>query len=216
MQFQEIIRNRRSIRCFTDQPIPRETLTDIVEEAQRTPSWANSQPWRVRIATGRTLASIKEEHRAASEQGVRGRPDFSTMHRESWDKKSRGNMGGWNTHLRSYLGEGHSGDFGEAQQTLFNAAAIIYLSIARDSSLWSVFDLGAFSQSLMFSAVARELGTMSAYETVKYPHIVRKWMEVPEDEAVAMGIAVGYPDEHMINRFITKREPLESMLTIKD
>lgn len=215
MQFSDIIRTRRSIRRFTDQQIPRETLLEIVEEAQRTPSWANSQPWRVRIATGRTLEGIKADHLAASQRGERGRPDFSTMHREAWDPASRRNMGHWNAHLQDYLGPEHGADFGAAQQELFDATAIVYLSISQDASLWSVFDLGAFSQTLMYSAVDRGLGTMSAYETVKFPHIVREHMEIPDEDAVAMGIALGYPAEHMINQFITDREPLEKMLTIK-
>lgn len=216
MQFKDIIQNRRSIRYFTDQQIPVETLTEIVQEAQRTPSWANSQPWRIRIATGETLENIKAEHFSASTEGMRGQPDFSTMHRESWDRKSRRNMGGWNSDLQTYLGNQFGPEYSNAQRDLFNAAAIVYLGIPREFSLWSVFDLGALSQTLMYSAVDRGIGTMSAYETVKYPHIVRKWMDVPDDEAVAMGIALGYPDERLINGFITTREPLENMLTIKN
>ncbi|MFB6804463.1 nitroreductase family protein [Peribacillus butanolivorans] len=46
--------NRRSVRYFMDKQIDQETLIEIVKDAQMTPSWANSQPWRVYIATDET------------------------------------------------------------------------------------------------------------------------------------------------------------------
>lgn len=216
MNFKEIIQARRSIRYFNGQPIPRDTLIEIIEEAQRTPSWANSQPWKVYIATGQTLADIKREHHAASSQGIRGQAEFSTMHREAWAARARRNMGTWSSQLRTHLGADHGAEYGDAQRDLFNAAAVVYLTIPRESSMWSVFDLGAFSQTLMYSAVAKGIGTMSAYETVKYPDIVRKWMEIPDEEAVAMGVALGLADDCRINSFISEREPLENMLVIKN
>ena len=138
------------------------------------------------------------------------------MHREAWAARQRSNMGAWMSQLRSHLGEEHGAEYGDSQRDLFNAAAVAYLTIPRDSSLWSVFDLGAFSQTLMYSAVSRGIGTMSAYETVKYPDIVRKWMEIPDEESVAMGIALGYADDRRINGFISAREPLGNLLVVKD
>lgn len=59
MDLKEAIYNRRSIRFFTDKKIEQETLIDLVKDAQMAPSWANSQPWRVYIATGETLRKIR-------------------------------------------------------------------------------------------------------------------------------------------------------------
>lgn len=216
MEFSEVLQNRRSVRCFNDQQIERETLVGIIKDAQHTPSWANSQPWRVYLATGKTLDSIKAEHYAASSQGVRGQAEFSTMHREAWTPKTRRNMGNWSSQIRGHLGTEHADEYGNSQRDLFHAAAIVYLTIPAQSSLWSVFDLGAFSQTLMYSAVARGVATMSAYETVKYPQIVRKWMDIPETEMVAMGIALGHADDYRINAFVSDREPLDQILTVKD
>lgn len=43
MTANECIRNRRSIRKFTDQPVPHELLSQIVETASYAPSWKNTQ-----------------------------------------------------------------------------------------------------------------------------------------------------------------------------
>jgi nitroreductase len=47
-----------------DKQIDQETLIEIVKDAQMTPSWANSQPWCVYIATGETLKQIQKAHLA--------------------------------------------------------------------------------------------------------------------------------------------------------
>ncbi len=41
----ELVRSRRSIRAFTDQPVSDETVEKVVEAARWAPSGANSQPW---------------------------------------------------------------------------------------------------------------------------------------------------------------------------
>ena len=52
MEFSQVVANRHSVRDFTDQPVSREDLVDVVRTAQQAPSWVNSQPWRVYAAQG--------------------------------------------------------------------------------------------------------------------------------------------------------------------
>ncbi|HZK05903.1 MAG TPA: nitroreductase [Actinomycetaceae bacterium] len=215
MDVSTAIRIRRSVRYFHDQEIPEETLRAVVRDAQSTPSWANSQPWTAYVATGDILARIKQEHLTASRAGMRGGAEFQTVGRQSWSPETRQNMAQWWEDLHDHLGPRDSVEYGDSQAELFNAAAIVYLTIPRNSTLWSVLDLGAFMQTLMLSAVGHGLQTMSAYETVKFPQIVRPHMGIPESETLAIGVALGYADERTINRFVPDRVPLESILTIK-
>lgn len=46
MDFQEVIRTRRSIRSFSNRPIPEETLDRILNAARLAPSGNNRQPWK--------------------------------------------------------------------------------------------------------------------------------------------------------------------------
>jgi nitroreductase len=43
----DIVRARRSIRRMTDEPIPEDKLTAILEAARLAPSWRNGQCWRL-------------------------------------------------------------------------------------------------------------------------------------------------------------------------
>ncbi|HNS48236.1 MAG TPA: nitroreductase family protein [bacterium] len=46
MDFQEVIRTRRSIRSFSNRPVPEETLDRILDSARIAPSGNNRQPWK--------------------------------------------------------------------------------------------------------------------------------------------------------------------------
>ena len=45
-RFHDALRRRRSVRMFSDRPVPREAIENIVRCACTAPSGANKQPWR--------------------------------------------------------------------------------------------------------------------------------------------------------------------------
>ncbi|MGZ7144595.1 nitroreductase family protein, partial [Streptococcus pyogenes] len=62
MDFQKLVSQRHSTRSFSDKTVDLSLIKTIIEEAQTTASWVNSQPWKVYVATGQTLEKIKEDH----------------------------------------------------------------------------------------------------------------------------------------------------------
>ena len=46
------ITSRRSVRGFTDQPVPHEMLEHLLAVASRAPSGTNMQPWKVYATRG--------------------------------------------------------------------------------------------------------------------------------------------------------------------
>lgn len=46
MEFKDIIRKRRSVRVFTDQPVSDEKLSRVLEAARLAPSASNRQAWK--------------------------------------------------------------------------------------------------------------------------------------------------------------------------
>lgn len=55
MDIMDMIRNRRSIRRFTDEPVPEEVVHKILEAGRWAPSGLNNQPWRFAIVTDASL-----------------------------------------------------------------------------------------------------------------------------------------------------------------
>ena len=63
--FYERMKHRRSVRAFSDEPVPREVIHDLVRAASTAPSGAHRQPWTfVAVST----PTVKREIRAAAEQ----------------------------------------------------------------------------------------------------------------------------------------------------
>ncbi|MDR3559947.1 MAG: nitroreductase family protein [Negativicutes bacterium] len=53
MQLLTAIKERRSIRKFTSDPVPREVLEDLIKKAMWAPSAMNTQPWKFFVLTGK-------------------------------------------------------------------------------------------------------------------------------------------------------------------
>jgi nitroreductase len=54
------ILTRYSVRDFSSQPVPKETVMKILEVATHSPSGINGQPWEVFVASGATLKKIRK------------------------------------------------------------------------------------------------------------------------------------------------------------
>ncbi|KRM94230.1 hypothetical protein FC56_GL001182 [Lentilactobacillus senioris DSM 24302 = JCM 17472] len=216
METQAAINHRRAIRDFQSTPVPQADLIDIVRDAQRTPSWGNSQPWKVYIATGDSLAEYKRRFQSLNEANKKPKAFLETMAQGQWHPKEQVNMAKWNVQLAQTL-DGMQYIYSNSQYALYNAPAIAILTIPKNSLAWSVYDLGAFAQTLMLAATDRGIATVPSYEFVKYPELAYGVLDVPTKEAVAMGIGLGYVDDtRQINQLHTDREPVSDVLKILD
>ena len=45
MDFEALVKTRRSVRGFKVEPVPRSVIEEIIEIAKRAPSSMNTQPW---------------------------------------------------------------------------------------------------------------------------------------------------------------------------
>jgi nitroreductase len=91
----ELLRSRRSVRDFLPRPIAPELLQAVLADANTAPSWSNTQPWRVAVASG----AVRDQLQAA----LCARYDAAT----------RAQRGGWLGKLRLLVTPGAmpDGDF---------------------------------------------------------------------------------------------------------
>ena len=52
MNLEKVMNERKSIRGFTDQPVSKALLEDVIGLANRAPSSMNTQPWHLHVLTG--------------------------------------------------------------------------------------------------------------------------------------------------------------------
>jgi nitroreductase len=65
LEFFELMRTRRSVRHFSDEPVPRELVENAVRVAGTAPSGANQQPWTFVVVSD---PAVKDRLRAAAER----------------------------------------------------------------------------------------------------------------------------------------------------
>jgi nitroreductase len=210
MNVSEAIKARRSMRAFKPDPVDRNTLTTILQTALHTPSWANSQPWEVFVAEGEALKRIREGFAKCYAEQVKAEPEVSRP--TEWTDAAKKRQQGLHPDMVRDCGEACN-QFGPLNQRLFDAPAVIYLCVDKLLSHWSLYDIGAFTQSVMLMATEHGLGTIPAVTTVNYPEVLRKELSIPENLKVVIGIAIGHVDEsNGINNFHSARSPLEEVV----
>src|SRR6185369_11133526 len=57
----DLLQERYSCRGFLPYRVSHDTIETILEIAQRTASWCNSQPWQISIASGEALLRLREQ-----------------------------------------------------------------------------------------------------------------------------------------------------------
>lgn len=205
---------RHSSRDFKKDEVPEDTLKEIVKIAGMAPSWENSQPWNVYIATGETLETIRKAWIAENDQKIKGSADMNPGHRTNFSERGQKNMADFMDEVGKFDDDEDLEKFNHVQHILFNAPAVVYLTLPKDYTKWSVYDMGGFGMSLMLAATDLGVNSIPAYELVKYPYILRDNLPIPEDEDIIMGIALGYESEEHINTFESPRLDLDEILKI--
>lgn len=193
MEFNEVYQKERVTREFTNRKVNEKLLAKVVKLAQHSPSLLNSQPWRAYVVTGESLNQLKKAQVEKIDAGEEAKEDFASMLSLDWDTFPSQNLATMGA-SQTYFFRKKLNLFVDSNREMFNAPAIIYLTIPKVSPAWSVFDLGIFAQSIMLNAIDNGLSFIPAHSLVSYPDLVRKYAKIPDDELVGMAIALGYPD----------------------
>jgi nitroreductase len=215
----EAIKERKSIRAFKPDPLPREVLWELMELSLRAPSWANTQPWDFAIVSGTILEEIRQTYIQISDQESRtdlarpqGFPEpYNSRHQALRQRDAE---------VMNRTREKHGEDWRRALSSrLYGAPCVIFIYTGRDFYLqgsnvnvWPIFDCGLVAENIMLLAVNYGLGTLPAIQLVKYPDVLKKVLRIPDSKLIVLGIAIGYPDwDYPLNRAYTQREPLDNV-----
>ena len=213
MEFSEVMLARHSARSFKNTPVAKEYLVKILELASHAPSWVNAQEWKVFVASGDTLNKIKAEYTPRSAGGETGKSDLQVQHRENWSESAQKNMQEIGALVEaSRLGK----EFGDSQHIMYNAPAIMIFCLPRSANEFAVLDMGGFYQSAMLAAQSLGIATIPSYNLVKYPDLLRKYLNISDDYKIVIGIALGYEDDAPINSFKPGRMSVSEFAEFRD
>ena len=214
MTVSEALVKRKSIRDYKPDAVDKSVITEILEKAARTPSWANSQPWEVFVASGETLKRIKAAYLENYKNAVK--IELEIARPAEWTEAAKARQRGLRPDMVRDCGEA-ADRFGELNQNMFYAPCVLFLCIDKLLAHWALYDVGAYSQSIMLLAAEYGLGTIPAITSVQYPEVLRKELNIPDNLNVAIGIPIGYTDEaSKINSFNSARSPISENVRFCD
>jgi nitroreductase len=218
MDIKTAITERRSIRKFKSEPVPREIISEVLEEARWSPSWGNTQPWELYVVTGEPLERFKKLNRQKC-LNVDAHSSDITMP-EVWPEILN----------KRYMGVGKSvltslsiaredvdarNEYYGDMFNLFGAPCMILCCLLKSLKIeYAMLDVGLIMQTICLLAYDKGLGTCMLAASVRYPRILREILAIPQDQVIVIGTAMGYPDlESPVNNFERRRAELDEFIT---
>ena len=198
----EAVQSRRSIRKFTDQPVDRETLTRVLEKAQRSPSGGNVQPWNAVILTGEPMQALFDR---VAQEFPKGRAALKPE---------------YDIYPKDLDGAYEERRFGVGEDMYAS------LEITREDKakrlMWFANNFRAFGAPvLMLVHTPKYMGppqwsdidTCFQEAWAVYSPQIREVVDIPEDHTFFCGVAIGYRDaDAPVNNFTVARAPIDESI----
>ena len=230
--FSQLIQQRRTVRDFQTIPIPDEVLEAILDDARHAPSWSNTRPYCVAIASGERLERLKEsyvkafdaalglhhrEPKAIAKALIRGHRaglpdgDFRTWLPYPKDLLPRSQQVGKALYQHQGIQRGdRDARDAAARRNLefFDAPTVLWLFVHKGLLPFSAHDAGLMLQTLMLAAQARGVSSCPLGVLATWRHPVDAEFEIPAKYKLITGLALGYASDDPVNDFRAEHPPL--------
>ncbi len=216
MEFEELVRQRRSIRGYKPDPVPQDVILEIVDLAVAAPSSMNTQPWHFHVVTGEPLERIRRGNTELMMAGAKPKREieahgaYEGVHRDRQVEIAYQLFDAMGIRDDKVMRK----DWMMRGFRQFDAPVSIVVTYDRALDMATIghFDLGAVTYGLCLAAWNRGLGTVINGQGIMQSGVVREHANIPEDEVIMTCVAMGYPaDEFAANDVRSSRVPAETI-----
>ena len=232
--FSDLATARHSVRDFRPDPVPSQVLDAILDDARQAPSWSNTRPFMVALATGERADRLRSAYIAEfdatlpfqhKEPGAMARLVLS-------GKAPDGDYRTWAPypaellpHSQAVGGQlyAHMGiarDDREARDAAtrrnceaFGAPAIGFVLIHKGLMPFAALDAGIMLQTLFLSAKAHGVDSCPLGVLATWRRPFDAEFEAPADYHLITGFALGYASDAPVNDFRAERRPVRLVPT---
>ena len=211
----EIIKNRKSVRAYLDKPVSNDLIRELLIKASQSPSGGNLQPWKIYIINEQSMEDFLKFQKNWKGKEEPPYPIYPEKLKEPY-RTSRNQMG---EDMYSLIGIERDDKLGRMNQMLknfdfFGAPAGLFCFVDKQMGLPQWSDLGMFLQTFMLLAVDSDLDTCAQESWSLKQNCVRTYLDVPEDNILFCGMAIGYADKkNKINELSTSRRAIDEWAT---
>jgi nitroreductase len=195
-------------------------IRDLLTRASRAPSGGNVQPWLVRVVSGNTRQRLVDAGQEAFKNQQSSRE--YTYYPAQWFTPYKERRKECGLGLYQLLGLTRDNKAGMAAQharnyALFDAPVGLFFTLDRRLSQGSWLDMGMFIGTVMMLARAYGLETCPQAAWVEYGDVVRRVLDIPEQELFLCALSLGYEDTSAPeNSLRTSREPVDGFTQFLD
>ena len=194
MEYDEVVRGRRSIRGYKPDPVPKALIREVIELAMRAPSSLNTQPWNFYVVTGEVLDRIRAGNVERNLAGVPESREFRSHGAYQGEHRERQKQ------IAGQLFEAMGIEWSDKERRKdwvlrgfrqFDAPVSIVVTYDRSIHGGDIgpFDCGAVANALVNAAWSRGL---------------------PDDQVIMISIAMGFPDDDFpANAVVSRRKSVD-------
>jgi nitroreductase len=230
----QFLASRRSTRDFLPTPVPPEIINQILTDALTAPSWSNTRPFKVAVATGEVKDRISGEFLSRWQvlsqimrKGLRnklrliysryGLPTTNRSIAKPYVAELKPRAERVGRELYQSLGVQRVDRAARDMQwgknySFFGAPVELFVYIHKSLHIYAASDAGLMMENLMLSAHGYGLGTCAQGAVNIWDDVVREEFEVSKDYRLLCGIAIGYPSDAKVNSFQANRIDVSELL----
>ena len=215
MQFDNVLLERRSIRGYKPDPVPKELIKEVLALAMCSPSSMNTQPWNFTVVSGEPLNRIRAGNTERNLAGVPHSREFRIG--KAFAGQHRDRQVGVAKQLFVAMGIAREDKEGRQDWVLrgfrqFDAPVCVIITYDRAlaDSDDTAFDCGAVTTTLVNAAWSRGLGAVINSQGIMQSPVVREHANIAEDQVIMKAVALGWPDESFpANAVVSERKSVE-------
>jgi len=219
MEFESVVRGRRSIRAYTSESVPAELIKEILDEARWAPSSRNTQAWNIWVVTGDALERFKTAFKAALGREEDDASDLPGTPTEEWPQAcSARAVELMRTRAATLEAAGEvSGPAASLARMADCFGAPVLLVFGFEDCLapaYATYDTASLVQNVCLAAYDKGLGTCQSTTLVRYPGLLRQHLPGADEKRMVVAVTLGWPDlDASANTFERSRAPLDELVT---
>ncbi len=215
MQYDEVVRGRRSIRGYKPEPVPQDLIREILELAMRAPSSMNTQPWNFYVLSGAPLDRIRKGNTERNLAGIPHSREFRIG--QAFAGQHRDRQVGVAKQLFAAMNIAREDQEARQDWVLrgfrqFDAPVCVIVTYDRvlADSDDTAFDCGAVTTALVNAAWSRGLGAVINSQGIMQSPVVREYAGIADDQVIMKAVALGWPDDSFpANAVISERKSVD-------
>lgn len=213
MELLKAVKERKSIRAFKPDAIPKETVEQILTLATHAPSAINLQPWEFYVVMGEEKARLSRRLlKSYREKQISCSPGNVKPLAEQFSKRGVASFELMNPYLEK-MGHQFNPFINEGSCNFYGAPVAIILCLDNAFSKARLVDIGIAVGYITLIAYNLGLGTCPIGLISAYEDDIKELLNIPDNKDVVIGIALGHPDlASPINEFKTPRDSLENFV----